>query len=161
MVELKAPVITTEVELFLLRLERTTREAGGFNAELPDCGHRASPKFFEGYESKLSPYKANQAWPGRKYELIGNSFNLDSRIIDTISDTRRSACIAVVLTRGEGNRKCLSVEDAFTYKGFLECLSRFEYDWLSKQPPSTLIGPAYDSYGELLPESFAVWRRTL
>ena len=152
MLKLKEPTVTTEVEQFLLKLKQCAEDA-------PVNSHQASPISFQGYESKLYPYKQNQAWPGRRYELIGNSFNLDSRVVDTASDTRRSACIAIVLSRGRDNRKCLSVEDAFTYKGFLECLSRFEYDWLVKEPPSTLIGPAYDQNGSLLTESFAVWRR--
>lgn len=110
-------------------------------------------------ESRLEPYKANQAWPGRAYNLIGNSYNLESKILETTSDTKRTACIAVVLERGRSNRKCVSIEDAFAFPGFEECLSRFEKDWLFKQPPSTLIGPAYDQYGRQLPESFAVWKR--
>lgn len=112
-------------------------------------------------EINLKPYKNHQAWPGRRYKLIGNSFNLESTIVDTTSDTRRTACISVVLEKGKDNCKCTSIEDAFKYQGFVECLSRFEFDWLSKQPPSTLIGPAYDASGELLPESFAVWKRQL
>ena len=112
-------------------------------------------------EINLKPYKNHQAWPGRRYNLVGNSFNLENRIVDTKSDTKRTACISVVLEKGRNNCKCISIEDAFEYKGFVECLSRFEYDWLSKQPPSTLIGPAYDTKGELLPESFAVWKREL
>lgn len=107
----------------------------------------------------LSPFKSNQAWPGRDYILVGNSYNVERRIIDTTCATRRIACIAVVLERGRTNRKCVSIEDAFTVPGFVECLSRFEYEWLKKQPPSTLIGPAYDQDGNFVKESFAVWRR--
>ena len=107
----------------------------------------------------VEQYKSNQSWPGRKYSLIGNSFNLESKLLDTKSDTKRSACIAVVVEKGKDNCNCLSIEDALKFEGFAECLSRFEYDWLSKQPPSTLIGPAYDSNGELIANSFSVWRR--
>lgn len=107
----------------------------------------------------LHPYKNNQAWPGRTYILVGNSFNLDKNVVATTSDTKRSATIAMVLEKGRNNRKCVSIEDAFGVEGFAECLSRFEFDWLKKQPPSTLIGPAYDQNGKLIPLSFAVWRR--
>lgn len=107
----------------------------------------------------VEPYKNNQSWPGRKYSLVGNSFNLESRILDINSDTKRTACIAVVIEKGKNNCNCVSIEDALAYEGFYEILSRFEYDWLSKQPPSTLIGPAYDEKGVLIPNSFSVWRR--
>lgn len=107
----------------------------------------------------LSPYKNNQAWPGRTYILVGNSFNLDKNVVATTSDTKRSATIAMVLEKGRNNRKCVSIEDAFAVEGFSECLSRFEFDWLKKQPPSTLIGPAFDQNGKHIPLSFAVWRR--
>ena len=107
----------------------------------------------------LSPYKNNQAWPGRTYILVGNSFNLDKNVVATTSDTKRSATIAMVLEKGRNNRKWVSIEDAFAVEGFSECLSRFEFDWLKKQPSSTLIGPAFDQNGKLIPLSFAVWRR--
>ncbi len=108
----------------------------------------------------LNPYKKNQAWPGRNYVLIGNSFNVEKNFVATTNDTKRSATIAMVLEKGRNNRKCVSIEDAFKVEGFSECLSRFEFDWLKKQPPSTLIGPAFNDRGILIPLSFAVWRRT-
>lgn len=110
-------------------------------------------------QMNLNPYKSNQAWPGRTYILIGNSFNLEKNVVATTSDTKRSASIAMVLEKGKNNRKCVSVEDAFLHEGFVECLSRFEFDWLKKQPPSTLLGPAYDEHGKLITMAFAVWRR--
>lgn len=107
----------------------------------------------------LDHYKTNHAWPGRKYVLVGNSYAVDRKIRDTKYETRRTACIAMIIERGKGNRHCLSVEDALGYPGFVESLSRFEFDWLRRQPPSTLIGPAYSSNGDLIPNSFAVWKR--
>lgn len=107
----------------------------------------------------LEPYKSNQAWPGRRYALVGNSYCVETRLIQGNQELKRTACIAVVLERGRQNRKCVSVEDALEYPGFRECLSRFELDWLGRQPASTLIGPAYDPAGHLVPHAFAVWRR--
>lgn len=107
----------------------------------------------------LEPYKSNQAWPGRRYSLVGNSYCVETRLIHGNQELKRTACIAVVLERGRQNRKCVSVEDALDYPGFRECLSRFELDWLGRQPASTLIGPAYDPAGHLVPHAFAVWRR--
>lgn len=120
---------------------------------------RREPEELLHTKSNLTPYKHNQAWPGRNYFLVGNSYNVDRRLVDTKYATRRTACIAVVLERGRDNRKCVSIEDALTFSGFMECLSRFELAWLSKEPGSTLIGPAFDYNGELIPEAFAVWRR--
>ena len=131
-----------KVERFLENLRNSA------DANYPDKDH-----------GELDPYKSHQAWPGRRYKLVGNSFNVESKLIDVKRGPRRKACIGVVLEKGRGNCKCVSIEDALKYQGFVEILSRFEYDWLSKQPPSTLIGPAYNKDGNLLTESFAVWRR--
>jgi hypothetical protein len=120
---------------------------------------RKSPEELLYTRDSLRSFKTNQAWPGRDYILVGNSFNVERRIIDTNCATRRTACIAVVLERGRNNRKCVSIEEAMKVPGFVECLSRFEYEWLKKQPPSTLLGPAFDADGNLVRESFAVWRR--
>jgi hypothetical protein len=53
----------------------------------------------------------------------------------------------------------LTLRDALANERFVATLSRFEADWLKREPDSTLIGPAYDEQGNLLSESFAVWRR--
>lgn len=107
----------------------------------------------------LKAFKNNQAWPGRDYVLVGTSFSVEKRIIDTNCATRRTACIAVVLQLGRYNRKYVSIEEALKVPGFVECLSRFEYEWLKKQPPSAMLGPAFDDDGNLVQDSFAVWRR--
>lgn len=125
--------------------------------------HRAAsvPKAEELLYSRdsLKFFKNNQAWPGRDYTLVGCSYNVEKRVIDTSCATRRAACIASVVQLGRYNRKCVSIEEALKVPGFVECLSRFEYEWLKKQPPSTLIGPAFDNDGNVVQQSFAVWRR--
>ncbi len=112
-----------------------------------------------GAEVNLSSYKVNQAWPGRAYVLVGNSYNPERRIQSVRQSRKRAACIALMLEHGKNNRNCLSVEDALQMEGFRECLSRFEFDWLRREASSTLLGPAYNERGELLPQCFAVWRR--
>ncbi|HEY9787675.1 MAG TPA: hypothetical protein V6D17_19965, partial [Candidatus Obscuribacterales bacterium] len=57
------------------------------------------------------------------------------------------------------NRRCVSVREALQDKDFVSVLSRFEHDWLTRLPATTLIGPAYDSNGRILSHSFAVWRK--
>jgi len=139
-----------EIEKLLTNMKETVSET---------AAARKTPEELLYTRDNLKPFKNNQAWPGRNYILVGNSYNVEKRIIDTNGATRRTACIAVVLERGRANRKCVSIEEALKVPGFVECLSRFEYEWLKKQPPSTLLGPAFNDAGELVKESFAVWRR--
>lgn len=110
-------------------------------------------------KDSLSAFKANQAWPGQNYFLLGESHTIEKRTIDTMSATRRAACINHLLLRGRNNQHCVSVGEALTVSGFVSCLSRVEYEWLKKQPSSALIGPSYNQDGKLVAESFAVWRR--
>jgi hypothetical protein len=106
----------------------------------------------------LSPYKEHQGWPGRGYLLVGNSYNMERKVGDKNNKTKRNGSIALLLEQGKGNRHCVRVEEALYHAGFVESLSRFEFDWLRREPPSSFIGPAYDERGKLLPNSFAVWR---
>ena len=112
-------------------------------------------------EVNLSYYKENHAWPGRNYIYIGNSFNIKKKIQSPNSreSRKRAACIAMMLEKGKGNRNCLSIGEALQHEGFKECLSRFEYDWLVREAHETLLGPAYNDKGELLPLAFTVWRK--
>lgn len=111
----------------------------------------------------LTNYKDNQAWPGRKYMLVGNSYYVQEGAPSGNSKEarRRKTAIAAVLEGGhygKENLPLVSVEEAMRNEDYRASLSRFEYDWLRRQPPSTMIGPAYDEKGKLLPSSFAVWR---
>ncbi|MDZ4836761.1 MAG: hypothetical protein SGJ27_23520 [Candidatus Melainabacteria bacterium] len=110
-------------------------------------------------KDSLGAFKTNQAWPGRNYSLVGEAHVIERRTIDTISATRRAACINNVLQLGRNNQHCVTIEDALTVAGFVSCLSRVEYAWLKKQSQGTLIGPSYCQEGNLIAESFAVWRR--
>lgn len=107
----------------------------------------------------ITPYKKTAAWPGKSYLLVGNSFNTDSSFQSPVETTRRAACIAVLVSKGSGNRNCVSVHDALDDEGFISVLSRFEKQWLYKLPDTTLIGPAYDDKGRLIAQAFAVWRK--
>lgn len=150
----------SEVKRLLLNLNASANNGSTYGAtEESELDVPRTPEELLSIHGDTKPYKKNQAWPGRKYQLIGNSFRVDNKIVATTDATKRTACIAVVLEKGRNNRRCVSVEDAFSYPGFVECLSRFEFDWLRRQPPSTLIGPAFDEKGELIPEAFSVWHR--
>jgi hypothetical protein len=81
---------------------------------------------------------------------------MEGKVTVKAKTTKRSGSIALLLE--QGNRHCVGVEEALCHSGFVESLSRFEFDWLRREPPSSLIGQAYDEQGKLLPHSFAVWR---
>lgn len=109
----------------------------------------------------LTPYKQASAWPGRTYLLVGNSYNVEVRFADSRNyDVKRRASIAMMFESKTHNRNrgCVALGDALRNQGFVEVLSRFEFDWLRRMPGETLIGPAYDRYGNLIPQAFAVWR---
>ena len=105
----------------------------------------------------IEPYKRGNAWPGRTFMLIGNSFSVEQKIMHTSMSIKRSACIAMMLEQG-GARRCVFVHEAMQHEGFVEVLSKFERLWLNKLPDDTVIGPAYAPTGELIGQSFAVWR---
>ena len=150
----------TEIKKLLLNLNASANSGATYGTtDERDFVAPRTPGELLTLHGNTGPYKANQAWPGRKYLLIGNSFRVDNKIVATTDATKRTACIAVVLEKGRNNRRCVSVEDAFSSRGFVECLSRFEFDWLRRQPPSTLIGPAFNEDGDLIPEAFSVWQR--
>ena len=107
----------------------------------------------------ITPYKKTAAWPGKSYLLVGNSFNMDISIQAPVEETRRAACIALLVSRNSENRNCASLGEALCDEGFASILSRFEKQWLAKMPLTSQIGPAYDDKGKLIPQAFAVWRK--
>lgn len=108
----------------------------------------------------LTPYKQASVWPGRNYLLVGNSYNVETRLAGRTYDVKRRASIAMMFESKDHkrNRGCVTLADALRNQGFIEVMSRFEFDWLRRMPDETLIGPAYDRYGNLIPQAFSVWR---
>ena len=107
----------------------------------------------------ISSYKDNNSWPGSGYLLVGNSYNLQrAEGKQTSKKTKRAASINEVLQLAKGNRNWVNVQNALCHAGFVESLSRFEYDWLRREPANTVIGAAYDEKGKVITGSFAVWR---
>lgn len=109
-------------------------------------------------QSELMPYMAANVWPGRNFQLVGNSFNAEEHSSTRQFQLRRGACIAMMLMQGKETRRCVYLHEAMNNEGFIEVLSRFEIDWLKRLPLNTVIGPAYDGNGELLSQAFSVWR---
>lgn len=106
----------------------------------------------------IAPYIAANVWPGRNFALVGNSFYVERNVAGHQFAMKRAACIAMMLEQAKHTRRCVYLSDALQNEGFLEVLSRFERDWLSRLAPGTVIGPAYNARGELLGQSFSVWR---
>lgn len=104
----------------------------------------------------LRHYHNNQAYPGHDYLLVGNSFNTEKSCATGKKRSRRANAINRLLQAEAGY--LISVQEALSNKYFTDILSRFEFDWLSKEAASTLLGPAFDRNGNIISDSFAVWR---
>jgi len=104
----------------------------------------------------LAPYKSARSWPGKPYLLIGNSYKAEQAVRGLAK--KRAKAIANLLEEA-GAKNCVKLTVALAEEKFVAVLSRFEHDWLKREQQTTLIGPAYDELGNILPESFAVWRR--
>jgi hypothetical protein len=146
-----------EVNTLLTNMKGSAVRAKGPRVDQHTSGPASKPDSLQRYID-LAPYKEHQAWPGRGYLLVGNSYNTEGKVKVKTKSTKRSGSIALLLEQGKDNRHTVGVEVALCHAGFVESLSRFEFDWLRREPPSSLIGQAYDEQGKLLPQSFAVWR---
>ncbi len=158
-----------DVNNLLSNMQKATdtkpRKSSSYSYAKSDSNYGNSPNY-ENVDSlrramDLTPYKQASVWPGRNYLLVGNSYNVEMRFADTRNyDVKRRATIAMMFESKAHNRNrgCVALDDALRNEGFIEVLSRFEFDWLRRMPGETLVGPAYDRYGNLIPQAFAVWR---
>ncbi|HEY9715275.1 MAG TPA: hypothetical protein V6C72_17520 [Chroococcales cyanobacterium] len=108
----------------------------------------------------INPYREADAWPGANYALVGNSMDYETRNTYSIDQNLRTTNVANALAQG-GKRRMIPVTEAIQNHGFNQVLSCFERNWLnriSRDMPETMIGPAYDHSGNLVGNSFAVWR---
>lgn len=138
-------------------LVRLTRIAAEVNDAEEQRAHERYQQLLNHID--ITPYKKTAAWPGKSYLLVGNSFNVDISLQAPLEKTRRAACIALLVNRNSDSRNCASLGEALCDEGFASILSRFENQWLRKMPLTSLIGPAYDEKGNLIPHAFAVWRK--
>lgn len=143
-----------EVNRLMLKL---SSQVGNGSQLLPGNDDQARQKAARLPSLDLCAYKRADVWPGRNYALVGNSYHLETRITDPSNDQRRAACIAMTLDQG-GHRRCVFVTEALSNEGFNHILSCFERNWLNRVSPDTVIGPAYSPDGQLIAQSFAVWR---
>lgn len=132
-----------QVREFLIRLER----AAGDNVTGLKRRHEA-------FTPMYSHYAAN---PGSNFIYVGESVNLETKLIGTEQANKRNHVLSLMFReRGRENR-CLSVQDAINFEDFESVLNRFERTLLSKLADGC-IGPAYDSLGNQIEGGFTVWR---
>ena len=132
-------------------LTRLASNTGGFPRQ------DISGPIEERQKKEIMPYKKQDSYPGHHFLLIGNSFNLEIKP-NSKEQRKRVDTLTQLFERNTDENSCLSLQEAFSRPHFAEILSRFEWDWLSKLPSSTLLGPAYDAKGKLQPQAFSVWR---
>jgi hypothetical protein len=125
-----------------------------------------SPFLKSRQEFETLPYRQKNIHPGDDFVFIGNSFNTEPCLNTQEALAKRKLCLDQLFGTisnakdvGKSMRlPSLKLEEAMANANFLDILSRFEKQWLNKLPKDTLIGPAYDHYGEFIDVSFSVWR---
>lgn len=108
-------------------------------------------------DSKINPYVQNKVWPGKNYVYIGHSSNLEHPLIGTNVDTARRICLSLMFEAKGNEQYCVSIEQALSFEGFDEILTRFERELLAKFPAETLLSPSFDDNGQRMHGSFTVW----
>lgn len=109
------------------------------------------------HDRSVHVYDEHMAYPGDEFVFVGESHDLEHRLIGTKNDTARKHIITMTF-RSRGLR-CINIKDALDLvEGFDSILSRFEYDLL-KRLPDGAIGPAFDKQGNEIEGAFTIWRR--
>jgi len=105
----------------------------------------------------FSHYKRQNAWPGPNYFFVGHSFNLEeaAQVVDFME--KRANAINEVFA---DETKWAPVDAALSNQNFSQVLSRFENDFLHRLD-GAMIGPAIDSTGKKIADSFTIWRKEM
>lgn len=103
----------------------------------------------------FSFYKKAEAWPGPKYLFVGHSYNVEIEKEAGEAVARRSD---VITNFFKDRAKWVPVGEAVTDERFNSILTRFEHDLLSRLPQTSLVGMAIDTHGNLIDQSFTIWR---
>lgn len=102
-------------------------------------------------------YKKQNAYPGPNYFFVGHSFNLEEAAqVDEFAEQRARAIHSVFVDE----TKWAPVDSVLSNEGFSKVLSRFENDFLHRLD-GALIGPAIDSTGKNIADSFTIWRKEM
>ena len=103
----------------------------------------------------FTPYKKANAYPGPSYFFVGHSYDVALSEQDSSLLNKRESAIGACF--GEQER-FIPVQKALDNQTLCQVLTRFEHDLLHRLPASALIGPAIDTRGNLIAQSFTVWR---
>lgn len=106
----------------------------------------------------FTPYKNANAYPGTGYFFVGHSFNLEPCASNEEHQSKRVSAIKTIFERPE---QWVAVREALDNHDLSDVMSRCERDLLHHLPETALIGPAIDSQGRLIAESFTVWRKEM
>ncbi len=105
----------------------------------------------------FSHYKQQNAWPGPNYFFVGHSFNLEeSAQVNEFMEKRANAINEVFVEETQW----APVDAVLSNQNFSKVLSRFENDFLHRLD-GALIGPAIDSTGKKIADSFTIWRKEM
>ncbi len=105
----------------------------------------------------FSHYKRQNAYPGPNYFFVGHSFNLEEAAqVNDFMEKRAKAIDAVFVDE----TKWAPVDSVLKNENFSRVLSRFENDFLHRLD-GALIGPAIDSTGKYIADSFTIWRKEM
>lgn len=105
----------------------------------------------------FSHYKKQNAWPGPNYFFVGHSFNLEeSAQVNEFMEKRANAINEVFVEETQW----ATVDAVLSNQNFSKVLSRFENDFLHRLD-GALIGPAIDSTGKKIADSFTIWRKEM
>ncbi len=105
----------------------------------------------------FSVYKNANAYPGNGYFFVGHSYNLDTES-NPEQKTGRAEAIKKLFST---DVQWITAHDALKNAELSTFLTRFEHDLLTRLPDNALIGPAISSSGQLIGESFTIWRKEM
>lgn len=102
-------------------------------------------------------YKKENAYPGPNYFFVGHSFNLEEAA--QVNEFREKRVRAITEVFAD-ETKWAPVDSVLSNEKFSQVLSRFENDFLHRLD-GALIGPAIDSNGKNIADSFTIWRKEM
>lgn len=107
----------------------------------------------------FTPYQRAKVYPGSEYFFVGHSYNVEGCADDTsIHQAKRADAIGSLFSE---STPWVLVGQALQSEKLVSVLSRCERDLLHRLPESALLGPALDWRGNIISESFTVWRREM
>jgi hypothetical protein len=104
----------------------------------------------------FTPYEKANAYPGQSYFFVGHSYNVELANAESAILDKRSNAIKALFSE---DSQWVPVQHALSLPDFSHTLARFEQDLLTRLPESALIGPAIDDKGNVIAQSFTVWRQ--